>query len=85
MLPGEHPPTVALDGAEGVSGGRATVDHRRRGRSNGARVRLWKIELQKFANEAGLQTTVCHFPPRTGKWNKIEHRLLSYISQNWRG
>lgn len=53
--------------------------------SNGARVRLWKIELQKFANESGLAISVCHFPPGTSKWNKIEHRLFSYISQNWRG
>ena len=55
------------------------------GGSNGARVRLWKIELQKFANESGLAVSVCHFPPGTSKWNKIEHRLFSYISQNWRG
>jgi len=55
------------------------------GGSNGARVRLWKIELQKFANETGLIISVCHFPPGTSKWNKIEHRLFSYISQNWRG
>jgi transposase len=55
------------------------------GGSNGARVRLWKIELQKLANETGLVASVCHFPPGTSKWNKIEHRLFSYISQNWRG
>jgi transposase len=55
------------------------------GGSNGARVRLWKIELQKFANETGLVISVSHFPPGTSKWNKIEHRLFSYISQNWRG
>jgi len=55
------------------------------GGSNGARVRLWKIALQAFANETGLQVTVCHFPPGTSKWNKIEHRLFSAISQNWRG
>ena len=55
------------------------------GGSNGARVRLWKIELQKFANETGLVVSVCHLPPGTSKWNKIEHRLFSYISQNWRG
>ncbi len=55
------------------------------GGSNGARVRLWKIELQSFANETGLVVSVCHFPPGTSKWNKIEHRLFSYISQNWRG
>ena len=55
------------------------------GGSNGVRVRLWKVELQRFADEAGLQITVCHFPPGTSKWNKIEHRLFSFISQNWRG
>ncbi len=55
------------------------------GGSNGARVRLWKIELQKLANETGLAISVCHLPPGTSKWNKIEHRLFSYISQNWRG
>jgi hypothetical protein len=55
------------------------------GGSNGSRVRLWKTELQKLANEAGLVVCVCHLPPGTSKWNKIEHRLFSYISQNWRG
>jgi hypothetical protein len=55
------------------------------GGSNGARVRLWKRELQKLANETGLEITVTHLPPGTSKWNKIEHRLFSFISQNWRG
>jgi transposase len=55
------------------------------GGSNGARVRLWKLELQKLADETGLRIAVCHFPPGTSKWNKIEHRLFSVISQNWRG
>jgi len=55
------------------------------GGSNGSRVRLWKTELQKLANETGLKITVCHFPPGTSKWNKIEHRLFSYITKNWRG
>ena len=55
------------------------------GGSNGARVRLWKWELQKLADEIGLEISVCHFPPGTSKWNKIEHRLFSFISQNWRG
>jgi len=55
------------------------------GGSNGARVRLWKLELQNFANETGLRISVSHLPPGTSKWNKIEHRLFSYISQNWRG
>jgi len=55
------------------------------GGSNGSRVRLWKQELQKLSNETGLKISVCHFPPGTSKWNKIEHRLFSYISKNWRG
>jgi len=55
------------------------------GGSNGSRVRLWKRELQSFANETGLAVTVTHLPPGTSKWNKIEHRLFAYISQNWRG
>ncbi len=55
------------------------------GGSNGARVRLWKWELQQLADETGLEVSVCHFPPGTSKWNKIEHRLFSFISQNWRG
>jgi hypothetical protein len=55
------------------------------GGSNGARVRLWKVELQKLADETGLEIMVCHLPPGTSKWNKIEHRLFSFISQNWRG
>lgn len=55
------------------------------GGSNGYRVRLWKVELQRFAIEAGLEITVCHFPPGTSKWNKIEHRLFSHITMNWRG
>ena len=48
-------------------------------------MRLWKLELQKFADETGLEIAVCHFPPGTSKWNKIEHRLFSFITQNWRG
>lgn len=55
------------------------------GGSNGYRVRLWKIEMQKFADETGLEISICHFPPGTSKWNKIEHRLFSFITQNWRG
>jgi Rhodopirellula transposase DDE domain len=55
------------------------------GGSNGSRVRLWKLELQRLASETGLRISVCHFPPGTSKWNKIEHRLFSFISQNWRG
>ena len=55
------------------------------GGSNGYRVRLWKTELQKLADETGLEIAVCHFPPGTSKWNKIEHRLFSAITMNWRG
>src|ERR1700730_3084994 len=55
------------------------------GGSNGSRLRLWKVALQKLADENGFCIRVCHLPPGTSKWNKIEHRLFSYISQNWRG
>lgn len=55
------------------------------GGSNGARLRLWKWELQRFADASGLKISVSHLPPGTSKWNKIEHRLFSFISQNWRG
>ena len=55
------------------------------GGSNGYRTRLWKLELQRLADETGLELKVHHFPPGTSKWNKIEHRLFSYISKNWRG
>jgi hypothetical protein len=55
------------------------------GGSNGSRVRLWKRELQSLADELGIEITVCHLPPGTSKWNKIEHRLFSFITQNWRG
>ena len=52
---------------------------------DGSRVRLWKVELQKFADETGLPVSVSHYPPGTSKWNKIEHRLFCHITQNWRG
>ena len=55
------------------------------GGSNGNRLRLWKIALQRLADDTGLQVQVCHFPPGTSKWNKIEHRLFSSIARNWRG
>jgi len=55
------------------------------GGSNGPRLRLWKLELQKLADDTKLELSVCHFPPGTSKWNKIEHRLFSFISSNWRG
>jgi hypothetical protein len=55
------------------------------GGSNGYRVRAWKVELAKLAAETGLEITVCHYPPGTSKWNKIEHRMFSFITMNWRG
>lgn len=55
------------------------------GGSNGSRNRLWKLELQRFVNESQLAVSVCHFPPGTSKWNKIEHRMFSHITKNWRG
>jgi transposase len=55
------------------------------GGSNGNRTRLWKTELQRLADQTGLAISVCHFPPGTSKWNKVEHRLFSFISKNWRG
>jgi hypothetical protein len=55
------------------------------GGSNGYRVRLWKVMLQELADETGLRISVCHFPPGTSKWNKIEHRMFCHITQNWRG
>lgn len=72
--------------------GRAVYPHATRllitadgGGSNGSRVRLWKLELQRLADQTGLRIDVCHLPPGTSKWNKIEHRLFSFITQNWRG
>jgi hypothetical protein len=55
------------------------------GGGNGSRLRLWKLELQKLADETGLSISVCRFPPGASKWNKVEHRLFSFISSNWRG
>ena len=55
------------------------------GGSNGSRRRLWKLCLQGLADELGLAITVCHFPPGTSKWNKIEHRMFCHITENWRG
>ena len=55
------------------------------GGSNGTRCRLWKVELQRLADETGLDISVCHFPPGTSKWNKIEHRMFCHITENWRG
>lgn len=55
------------------------------GGSNSYRSRLWKLKLQEFADETGLKIHLCHFPPGTSKWNRIEHRLFCHITQNWRG
>ena len=55
------------------------------GGCNGYRLRLWKVELQRLADQTGLAMAVCHFPPGTSKWNKVQHRLFSFISSNWRG
>jgi Rhodopirellula transposase DDE domain len=55
------------------------------GGSNSARARLWKVALQRLATETGLRISVCHFPPGTSKWNKIEHRMFCHITENWRG
>ena len=67
--PGAHTLTITADG----------------GGSNGSRVRLWKVELQRLADELAMTIVVLHLPPGTSKWNKIEHRLFSFISRNWRG
>ena len=76
---------MADDGAGTLSRAKRLLITADGGGSNGARVRLWKLELQKLADELGLAITVCHLPPGTSKWNKIEHRLFSFITQNWRG
>jgi len=55
------------------------------GGSNSSRSRLWKVALQKLADDIGLRIAVCHFPPGTSKWNKIEHRMFCHITENWRG
>jgi hypothetical protein len=72
-------------GAAAYPGARQLLITADSGGSNGNRVRLWKTELQKLADETGLEISICHLPPGTSKWNKIEHRLFSFISQNWRG
>jgi hypothetical protein len=81
----EHPPLVGVDGRERLSGSRRLLITADSGGSNGARVRLWKVELQKLADETGLEISVCHLPPGTSKRNKIEHRMFSFIRLNWRG
>ena len=75
----------SLLGKEKYSGAKKILITADGGGSNGSRVKLWKTSLQKFANESKLEITVCHFPPGTSKWNKIEHKLFSQISCNWKG
>jgi transposase len=75
----------SMMGRETYPGARQLLITADSGGSNGSRVRLWKLELQKLADETGLEISVCHFPPGTSKWNKIEHRLFSFITKNWRG
>ena len=72
-------------GKKTYSGKRKLMINADGGGSNGHRLKLWKRELQKFSNQTNMQITVCHFPPETSKWNKIEHRLFSQISLNWKG
>ena len=72
-------------GVESYSSAKRLLINADGGGSNGTRVRLWKIELQKLADEIGKPISVCHLPPGTSKWNKIEHRLFAFITQNWRG
>src|SRR5450759_3547423 len=82
---------AAIIGTSAMASGCGTPRRSRRGRprggrgSNGSRVRLWKLEPQRLADETGLSIRICHFPPGTSKWNKIEQRLFSFISMNWRG
>jgi Rhodopirellula transposase DDE domain len=75
----------AVEGAQAYPRARRLLICADAGGSNGYRVRLWKTELARFADEMGISVTVCHFPPGTSKWNKIEHRLFSAISTNWKG
>lgn len=76
---------VGSAGQEDISASDKTTHHRRCGGKQWYRLRLWKKELQAFATSSGLTITVSHFPPGTSKWNKIEHKLFSFISINWRG
>ena len=74
-----------LDGLERFPRAKRLLITADAGESNGYRVRLWKLELAALAKETALDITVCHYPPGTSKWNKIEHRMFSFISMNWRG
>jgi Rhodopirellula transposase DDE domain len=74
-----------LDGRRHYRGAKQLLICADSGGSNGNRPRAWKVELQKLSDEIGLPISVCHYPPGTSKWNKIEHRLFSFISLNWKG
>lgn len=78
-------PLVAANGRLALCGGDRPVGPGRRGGSNSSRSRRWKVELQRVAGATGLRIHVCHYPPGTSKWNKIEHGMFSQITQNWRG
>ena len=83
---GEHPALVAGDGvARSIPRPRRLLITADAGGSNGYRSRLWKVALQGLADDLGLRISVCHFPPGTSKWNKIEHRMFCHITKNWRG
>jgi hypothetical protein len=81
----KHPPLVAAVGRAPLSWGTEAIDLCRQRGSNAARSRAWKCYLQEFSDEAGLEVVVGHYPPGTSKWNKIEHRMFSFISMNWKG
>jgi hypothetical protein len=74
---------VVCHGSASLPGGQRTADYGRWRGKQRSRVRLWKLELQQLADELGMTIRVSHFPPGTSKWNKIEHRLFSFISLNW--
>src|SRR5664279_4782491 len=84
-VPGAAKPPMKTAGGPTYPGSTRLLITADAGGSNGARLRLWKTELAKLADETGLDITVIHLPPGTSKWNKIEHRLFSAISRNWRG
>ena len=81
----KYPALVAGNGAADLPRCPAAPHYADGGGSNGYRVRLWRRELQKLANELSIPVQVCHVPPGTSKWNKIEHRMFCHITANWRG
>jgi hypothetical protein len=80
-----HPALVETGRADNLRGGKTAPDLADAGGSNGNRLRAWKVHLQELADQIQITITVCHYPPGTSKWNKIEHRLFSVISLNWKG